>query len=145
MNPEVTTWLLGPQALQLLFAEEAGDWYAASASPALHQSAATAYDALLAARYLTLDAGCKRINICVYADCVHLIAPTALKTLDMLLDVTACCKHCGPEDHTFVLSLAGLTCRGVTYSTPLASSWGFAVSGSVDVAIRSSLCLCSSD
>jgi len=39
-----------PQALQLLFAEEAGDWYAASASPALHQAAATAYDALLAAR-----------------------------------------------------------------------------------------------
>ena len=40
-----------PQALQLLFAEEAGDWYAASASPALHQAAATAYDALLAARH----------------------------------------------------------------------------------------------
>ena len=39
-----------PQALQLLFAEEAGEWYAASASPALHQAAATAYDALLAAR-----------------------------------------------------------------------------------------------
>ena len=38
------------QALQLLFAEEAGDWYAASASPALHQAAAAAYDALLAAR-----------------------------------------------------------------------------------------------
>jgi hypothetical protein len=39
-----------PQALQLLFAEEAGDWYASSASPALHDAAAAAHTALLSAR-----------------------------------------------------------------------------------------------
>ena len=54
-QPKPITFRPHPQALQLLFAEEAGDWYAASASPALHQAAATAYDALLAARCSSHD------------------------------------------------------------------------------------------
>ncbi len=59
-----------PQALQLLFAEEAGDWYASSASPALHDAAAAAHTALLSARSVPQIPECQRAQYASLTACV---------------------------------------------------------------------------